>query len=72
MKSLVAVIVVALSGVAFAQGKTSPGAGPSVVVVETEKLSKGLRRAHRYYGAAIQPDGACFHRTHRHCLCKGH
>ncbi|MEO7158419.1 MAG: peptidylprolyl isomerase [Vicinamibacterales bacterium] len=37
MKSVVAVLIVALSGVAFAQGKTSPGAGPSIVVVETEK-----------------------------------
>lgn len=33
----VAILVVALSGVALAQGKTSPGAGPSIVVVETEK-----------------------------------
>lgn len=37
MKLLVAALVIALSGVAYAQGKTSPGAGPSVVVVETEK-----------------------------------
>ena len=37
MKLLVAVLAVALSGVALAQGKTSPGAGPSIVVVETEK-----------------------------------
>ncbi len=37
MKVLVAALVIALSGVAYAQGKTSPGAGPSVVVVETEK-----------------------------------
>ena len=37
MKSLIVVIVLAMSGVVFAQAKTSPGAGPSVVVVETEK-----------------------------------
>ena len=30
-------VVVLMSGVAAAQAKTSPGAGPSVVVVETEK-----------------------------------
>jgi peptidyl-prolyl cis-trans isomerase B (cyclophilin B) len=34
---LVAASIVALGGAAFAQGKTSPGAGPSIVVVETEK-----------------------------------
>jgi len=34
---IVAALVVALGGVAFAQVKTSPGAGPSIVVVETEK-----------------------------------
>jgi cyclophilin family peptidyl-prolyl cis-trans isomerase len=37
MKFLVAALVVALGGAAFAQAKTSPGAGPSIVVVETEK-----------------------------------
>ena len=34
---IAAVIVVTVSAAAFAQGKTSPGAGPSIVVVETEK-----------------------------------
>src|SRR5205085_2744934 len=37
MKSLVTVMLMALGAVAFAQGKTSPGAGPAIVVVETEK-----------------------------------
>ena len=37
MKALVTVLLVALGGAVFAQEKTSPGAGPSVVVVETEK-----------------------------------
>ena len=37
MKILVAALVMAFSGTAFAQGKTSPGAGPSIIVVETEK-----------------------------------
>lgn len=38
MKSLVvAIAIAAMSGTAFAQAKLSPGAGPSVVVVETEK-----------------------------------
>jgi cyclophilin family peptidyl-prolyl cis-trans isomerase len=33
----VLVLIVATAGTAFAQPKTSPGAGPSIVVVETEK-----------------------------------
>ena len=37
VKLFVAASVVALGGVAFAQSKTSPGAGPAIVVVETEK-----------------------------------
>lgn len=37
MKSLVVVLMVAMGGVVFAQDKTTPGAGPSIVVVETEK-----------------------------------
>lgn len=36
-KLFVAASVIALGGVAFAQARTSPGAGPSIVVVETEK-----------------------------------
>jgi len=36
-KLVVAASIIALGGVAFAQGKTSPGAGPAIVVVETEK-----------------------------------
>src|SRR5262245_33631262 len=39
MKALLLVVgfVIATSGVAVAQDKLSPGAGPSIVVVETEK-----------------------------------
>src|SRR4030095_2522625 len=38
MKSvIVAALIVAATALAGAQGKTSPGAGPSIVVVETEK-----------------------------------
>lgn len=44
MKSLIFAVAIAIggassSGIVFAQAKTSPGAGPSVVVVETEKGS---------------------------------
>ena len=37
MKTLIASLLVVLAGVTFAQVKLSPGAGPSIVVVETEK-----------------------------------
>src|SRR4051812_16979756 len=37
MKLLIMAVVLVMSTVAFAQDKTSPGAGPSIVVVETEK-----------------------------------
>jgi cyclophilin family peptidyl-prolyl cis-trans isomerase len=37
MKSLIVLLLVAMGGTAFAQANTSPGAGPSIVVVETEK-----------------------------------
>ena len=36
-KLVVAASIIAIGGAAFAQGRTSPGAGPSIVVVETEK-----------------------------------
>jgi cyclophilin family peptidyl-prolyl cis-trans isomerase len=37
MQITVAALMIALGGVALAQDKRSPGAGPSIVVVETEK-----------------------------------
>ena len=39
MRSLIAtsILALAMSGAALAQPKTSPGAGPSIIVVETEK-----------------------------------